>query len=92
MLMPYQVKIIFLPEPLLPCALHLPLELDDILAQYEPRFKEAHQDPRRNRNEMLVPPGIAHENSAVLTRLEDAEALDRYFPHFFGELGDVVHV
>ncbi len=32
MLMPNQVKIILLPEPFLPGALHLPLQLDDILA------------------------------------------------------------
>ena len=36
MLMPYQVKIILLTEPLLPRALHLPLKLDNILAQDEP--------------------------------------------------------
>lgn len=70
--MPYQVKIILLPEPFLPRAFHLPLELDDILAQDEPCLKEVHHDLRRDRNEMLVPPGITHENGAVLPRLEYA--------------------
>ncbi len=63
-----------LPEPLLPCALHLPLQLDDILSQYEPSLKKAHEHPRRDRNEMLVAPRIAHENSAVFPRLEHAHA------------------
>ena len=45
----------------------------------------------RDRNEMFVPPGIAHENSAVLPRLEHAKALDRYFSHFIRELGIVMN-
>ncbi len=89
--MPYQVKIVLLPEPLLPCALHLPLELNDILAQYEPGFKEAHEHSRRDGHEMLVPPGIAHEHGTVLPRLEDPHALKCDLSHLIRELGDVMH-
>ncbi len=80
-LMPYQVKIILLPEPLLPRALHLPLELYDILAQDEPCLKEAHQHPRRDGHEMLVPARIAHQHGAVLSELEDTHALLCNLPH-----------
>ena len=61
MLMPNEIKIIVLPVPFLPGALHLPLQLDDFLAQDEPSLKETH---------------------------EHMQALDRYFLHFFGELGN----
>jgi len=89
--MPYQVEIVLLPEPFLPGALHLPLEFDDILAQNESRFKEAHEHPRRDGHEMLAAPGIAHEHGAVLSGLEDAHALIRDLLHLLCELGDVVH-
>ncbi len=89
--MPYEIKIIFLPEPLLPGALHLPLQLDDILAQDEPGFKEAHQHPGCYRHEVLVPPGIAHEHCAVLTRLQNAHALKCDLPHLLRELSYIVH-
>ena len=91
MLMPYQVKIILLPEPLLPCAFHLPLELDDILAQNEPGLKKAHEHPRRDGHEMLVPPRIAHQHGAVLSRLEHAHALLCDLVHLGGELRHVMH-
>ena len=91
MLMPYQVKIVLLPVPFLPCAFHLPLELDDILAQYEPCLKKAHEHAGRYGHEMLVPPGIAHENSAMFTMPEHAEAHNRYLAHLLCELGDVMH-
>ncbi len=91
MLMPYQVKVILLPEPLLPGALHLPLELDDILAQDEPSFKEAHEHPRRYGHEMLVPSGVAHQHGTVLPRLKDAHALIRYFSHLLREISYIVH-
>ena len=68
MLMTNQEKIIFLPEPLLPCAFHLPLQLDNVLAQNETRLKETHQHPRRYGNEMLVPARIVHEDGAVPVR------------------------
>ena len=42
MLMPDGIKVVLLPEPLLPRALHLPLELDYILTQNEPSLKKAH--------------------------------------------------
>ncbi len=89
--MPYQVKIVLLPEPFLPCALHLPLEFDDILAQDEPSLKEAHEHPRRYWHEVLAAPDIAHENGAVLSRLEHAEAFERNPAHLLCELGDVAH-
>lgn len=89
--MSYQVKIIFLPEPPLPCALHLPLELDDILAQDEPSLKEAHENPRRDGHEVLAAPGIAHENSAVFSGLEDAHALLCDLLHLLCELGYVMN-
>ncbi len=91
MLMPYQIKIILLPEPPLPCAFHLPLELDDILTQYEPRLKEAHEHPRRYGHEMLVPPRVPNQDGAVLPRPEHAHALLRDRAHFRGELSDVMH-
>ncbi len=91
MLMPYQVKIILLAEPLLPRAFHLPLQLDNILAQYEPGFKKAHEHPRRDGHEMLVPPCITYQDGAVLIRLEDTHALKRNLPHLLCELGDAVH-
>jgi len=91
MLMPYQVKVILFPEPFLPCAFHLPLHLNDILPGNEPCLKEAHQNPRRDRNEMLVAPRIAHEDGAVLSRPEDAHALNRYPAHFILEFGNVMH-
>ncbi len=65
MLMPYHVKIILLPEPLLPRAFHLPLKLDDILAQNEPGFEETHEHSRRDWHEMLAAPRISHKDGAV---------------------------
>jgi hypothetical protein len=91
MLMPYEVKIIFLPEPFLPGALHLPLQFDDILAQDEPCLKKAHENPRRDGHEMLAAPGIAYEHGAVLSGLEDSHALLCDLPHLLCELGDAVH-
>ena len=91
MLMPYQVKIILLPEPFLPGAFHLPLHLDDILPENETRIKEAHQHPRRDWNEMLVAPRITHEDGAMLSRPEDAHALSRHPAHFILEFGNVMH-
>jgi hypothetical protein len=91
MLIPYQVEIILLPEPLLPCALHLPLQLDDILAQDKSHLKEAHQHPRRDGHKMLAAPRIAHQHGAVLSGFEDAEAFERDLPHILCELGDAVH-
>lgn len=91
MLMPDEVKIILLPEPLFPRAFHLPLELDDILAQDEPGFKKAHQHPRRDWHEMLAAPRITHEDGAVLPGRKDAHALLCDPAHFSGELGDAVH-
>ncbi len=91
MLMPYEIEIILLPEPLLSRALHLPLELDDILPQNELCLKEAHEHPRCYRYEMLVAPRIPNEHSAVLPRLEHAHALACDLLHFFCELGDAVH-
>jgi hypothetical protein len=70
-LMPYQVKIIFLPEPLLSGAFHLPQHLDYILPENETRLKEAHQNPWSYGNEMLVATRITHEDSAVFSRPED---------------------
>src|SRR3990170_4515458 len=69
MLMPYQAKIILLPEPFLPCALHLPLQLDDVLAQNETNIEEAHQYPRSDGHEMLVPPCIAYRMAQYLLGL-----------------------
>ncbi len=89
--MPYEVKIVLLLEPLLPGALHLPLQLDDILAQDEPGFKEAHEHPRRDGHEVLVPPGIAHQDGAVLSGLEDAHALTGDEAHLLRELGDIMN-
>ena len=73
--MPDEIEVILFPEPLFPCALHLPLQLDDILAQDEPGFEEAHQHPRRDGHEMLAAPCIANEDGAVLSGPEDAHAL-----------------
>ena len=86
-----EIEVILLPEPLLPRALHLPLELDDILAQYESRLKEAHEHPRRNGHEMLVAPRIANQDGAVLVGLQDAHALTGDEAHLPIELGDAVH-
>ncbi len=69
MLMPHQVKVVLLPEPLLPGAFQLPLELDDILRQNEPNLKEAHHHPRHDGHEVLALPGIAHQHGAVLSKL-----------------------
>ena len=76
MLMPYQVKIILLPEPFLPGAFHLPLHLNDILPENEPGLKEAHQHPWSYGNEMLVAPRITHEDGAMLSWPEEAHALN----------------
>ena len=91
MLMPYEEKIILLPEPLLPCAFHLPLHLDYILPENEPGLKEAHQNPRSNRNKVLVAPRITHEDGAVFSRSEDAHAFNRYPAHFILEFGNVMY-
>ncbi len=87
-----KVEVVLLPEPLLPGALHLPLQLDDILAQNEPSLKEAHQHTRRDGNLMPVPPCVAHQHGAVLSGLEDAHALLCYLPHLLCELCVAVSV
>ena len=85
-----QEEIVLAPPPLA-CRLHLPLHLYDVLAQDEAGIQEGLQDPWSNRNEVLVPSGVAYEDGAVLARLEHAVALLRHLPHFLGELCNIMH-
>jgi hypothetical protein len=53
-----QEEIVFIASPSLPRTFHLPLHFYDVLAQDEAGIQEGLQDPRRDRDEVLVPAGV----------------------------------
>ena len=85
MLVGDQEEIVFITSPFLPRTFHLPLHFYDVFAQDEAGIQEGLQNPRRDWDEVLVPAGVAHKDSAVLAGLEHAVAFLRYLPHFLDE-------
>jgi hypothetical protein len=61
----YKQKVVLAPPPL-SRRLHLPLQFYDIFTKDETDIQEGLQNPWSNWDEVLVPPGVAYEDGAVL--------------------------
>ena len=72
--------------------LSIPLSLDDVLFEDESGLQERLQDAERYWRVVLVAARIAHQDGAVVTRLQHAEALIGHQPHLLHELGYVAHL